>query len=51
MGAPEARYCPRLTWRMPRTPENGARIVLRAMVARISPTLASSCVISAAALS
>ena len=28
---------------MPRTPENGARIVLRSMVARISPTLASVC--------
>ncbi len=25
---------------MPRTPENGARMVLRSMVARISPTLA-----------
>ncbi len=30
---------------MPRIPENGARIVFRAIVARISPTLASVCLL------
>ena len=30
---------------MPRMPENGARIVLRSMVARISPTRASVCLL------
>ena len=36
---------------MPSTPENGARIVLRSIVARISPTCASACLCSAAAAS
>ena len=36
-GRRASRYWPRFTWRMPRTPANGARIVLRSIVARISP--------------
>ena len=36
---------------MPRTPENGARMILRSIVARISPTRASACLCSAATLS
>ncbi len=37
IGLPLSRYCPRFTWRMPSRPENGARMVLREIVARISP--------------
>jgi len=28
IGAPPETYCPTLTWRMPRTPEKGARVSL-----------------------
>src|ERR1043165_9037567 len=51
IGAPPARYWPRFTWRMPRRPENGARIVLRSIVALASPTCATACLESASALS
>ncbi len=47
IGAPPSRYWPRLTCRIPRTPVKGARICLRSMVARISPTRASACLSSA----
>ncbi len=51
IGAPPARYCPRLISRSPRAPAKGARIVFRAMVARISPTRAVACLYVAAAVS
>ena len=50
-GSPPARYWPRFTCRIPSIPANGARMVLRSMVARISPTLASACFCSAEARS
>ena len=51
IGSPAFRYWPRLTWRIPSTPENGARICLRSIVAWISPTRASACLCSALARS
>jgi hypothetical protein len=49
--SPAARYWPRFARRMPRIPEKGARIVFRAIVARISPTRAVPSVCSASARS
>jgi len=42
IGSPLVTYWPTFTWRMPVTPANGARMVLRSIVACAWPTAASA---------